>query len=251
MTFKLLTVHIVSQGETLISIAQKYKLESWSALYSAPDNAPFRRSHPNPRLIYPGDKLYIPPNAIDVVKKRLKKLKEIKKEAIKSFEDQEKELFKIYKEQKQFAAVIDTAATVATMFAGLGKLCYSGYKSLSLSGKELAKFNSELMSTSAKAKDTALWTAGVAGSQVKITGDEGLAWGVTKVLLKSWSDMTSPTYWTKLVTGVDPDRQYEKARSQIISVKNRIVSRLSEKIKKSEELILQLDREKMIPIPLR
>jgi N-acetylmuramoyl-L-alanine amidase len=54
------TTHIVRQGECLSSIAYHYKLASWRAIYDDPHNADFRQQRPNPNLICPGDRLYIP-----------------------------------------------------------------------------------------------------------------------------------------------------------------------------------------------
>lgn len=53
-------IHIVKQGEYLSLIAQKYGIPNWQTLYNHPNNAEFRKNRPNPNLIYPGDKLFIP-----------------------------------------------------------------------------------------------------------------------------------------------------------------------------------------------
>lgn len=52
--------HKVKQGECLSSIAKKYGLADWRIIYDYPQNAEFKRKRPNPNLICPGDKIFIP-----------------------------------------------------------------------------------------------------------------------------------------------------------------------------------------------
>ena len=52
--------YTVKRGDNLSKIAQMYGLRTWKDLYNHPDNAAFKRSHPNPNLIYPGDVLKVP-----------------------------------------------------------------------------------------------------------------------------------------------------------------------------------------------
>ncbi len=53
--------HIVSQGETLYGIARQNHIRYWPNLYFATGNEEFRRTHPNPDRIFPGDHIVIPP----------------------------------------------------------------------------------------------------------------------------------------------------------------------------------------------
>lgn len=54
------TTHIVKQGECLSSIAYHYGFADWHQIYDHARNAVFKEKRPNPNLIYPGDRLYIP-----------------------------------------------------------------------------------------------------------------------------------------------------------------------------------------------
>ena len=56
-----MTSHIVQKGENLSQIAKQYQLNDWRLIYNHPSNAAFRERRPNPNLILPGDKLFIPP----------------------------------------------------------------------------------------------------------------------------------------------------------------------------------------------
>jgi len=53
--------HTVAQGETLLRIAKQYGYQTSKALFNHPSNAEFKALRPDPNLIYPGDKITIPP----------------------------------------------------------------------------------------------------------------------------------------------------------------------------------------------
>ena len=54
------TKHIVTQGECLSSIADKYGFESWRTIYEHSSNADLRKARPSPDLLFPGDEVVIP-----------------------------------------------------------------------------------------------------------------------------------------------------------------------------------------------
>ena len=54
------TTHVVQQGECLSSIAEYYGFSDWRIVYDHPRNASFRELRPDPHVIHPGDRLYIP-----------------------------------------------------------------------------------------------------------------------------------------------------------------------------------------------
>ena len=53
--------HTIAQGKTLLRIARQYGYQTSKALYNHPSNAEFKALRPDPNLIYPGDKITIPP----------------------------------------------------------------------------------------------------------------------------------------------------------------------------------------------
>lgn len=55
-----MTEHVVQQGETLALIARKHKIADWKEIYHHPDNAGLRKQRPNPNILNPGDKIFIP-----------------------------------------------------------------------------------------------------------------------------------------------------------------------------------------------
>ena len=53
-------VHCVQQGECLSTIATRYGAGGWQALYDHPDNTDLRKTRPNPNILLPGDKVFVP-----------------------------------------------------------------------------------------------------------------------------------------------------------------------------------------------
>jgi N-acetylmuramoyl-L-alanine amidase len=56
--------HKVVQGECLSSIARRYGFARWRTIYDDAANADFRTKRPNPNIIQPGDRLYIPDHGL-------------------------------------------------------------------------------------------------------------------------------------------------------------------------------------------
>jgi N-acetylmuramoyl-L-alanine amidase len=52
--------HTVIQGECLASISTQYNFLNYRTIYDAPENAELRQKRPNPNILFPGDRLYIP-----------------------------------------------------------------------------------------------------------------------------------------------------------------------------------------------
>jgi N-acetylmuramoyl-L-alanine amidase len=55
-----MSTYVVKAGDCLSSLAQRFGLPSWKTIYDHPENADFRELRPNPNLIYPGDRVFIP-----------------------------------------------------------------------------------------------------------------------------------------------------------------------------------------------
>jgi LysM repeat protein len=52
--------YTIQRGDSLSKIAAKFGVASWQLIYTAPENAAFRRKHPDPNRIFPGEVLIIP-----------------------------------------------------------------------------------------------------------------------------------------------------------------------------------------------
>jgi N-acetylmuramoyl-L-alanine amidase len=52
--------YVIQQGDTLARIAEQFELRNWKRIYDHPSNAGFRKKHPNPHLLYPGETVFVP-----------------------------------------------------------------------------------------------------------------------------------------------------------------------------------------------
>lgn len=52
--------HTVVQGETVSSIADDHKFRDYNTVYKHPNNIALRGKRPDPDIIFPGDKVYVP-----------------------------------------------------------------------------------------------------------------------------------------------------------------------------------------------
>lgn len=52
--------HIVKRGECLSSLAARYSFPDYRTIYDHPENADLRKRRPNPNLLLPGDRVYVP-----------------------------------------------------------------------------------------------------------------------------------------------------------------------------------------------
>lgn len=52
--------YLVKQGDCLSSIAKRFKLPGYKTIYDHPQNAELRRKRPNPNVIFPGDRVFVP-----------------------------------------------------------------------------------------------------------------------------------------------------------------------------------------------
>ncbi|HEY3065949.1 MAG TPA: peptidoglycan-binding protein [Methylomirabilota bacterium] len=54
------THHVVAQGECLASIARQYGFLDYRTIYDHASNAALKKSRPDPNVLHPGDRLFIP-----------------------------------------------------------------------------------------------------------------------------------------------------------------------------------------------
>jgi N-acetylmuramoyl-L-alanine amidase len=61
--------HRVNKGECLSQIAHRFGFADYKFIYDHPQNSAFKRKRPDPNLIFPGDRIFIPdrePKQVDV-----------------------------------------------------------------------------------------------------------------------------------------------------------------------------------------
>jgi N-acetylmuramoyl-L-alanine amidase len=55
-----MSVHTVTQGDCLSSIAQRYGFLDYLTIWNRPENADLKRRRPDPNILLPGDRLFVP-----------------------------------------------------------------------------------------------------------------------------------------------------------------------------------------------
>lgn len=56
--------HKVRQGETLIGLAATNGLKDWQSILERPENAGLKKARPDPGVLLPGDRVFIPPREL-------------------------------------------------------------------------------------------------------------------------------------------------------------------------------------------
>ncbi len=221
-------IHKVSKGETLISIAKRYKHKDWRNIWKDPANAAVLKKRKMPEKIEPGDKLVIPMNEAErkqmielqrqliaqlqveldlaqTLSKRADKAIRASENAQKLCKSTEANYQDIIKDLKASAAGakkwgdnVDVAAEIATLMVSLGKIAKLGKAASTASGEALKKINKEAMDEAVgMAYDPAAKEARKAGAKYLLNKDNeissvGIAVGVVS---ESWDKMTSPSFW--------------------------------------------------------
>ncbi|HEU4631394.1 MAG TPA: LysM domain-containing protein, partial [Gemmatimonadaceae bacterium] len=216
--------HVVRRGESLASIAATHGLASWKALYDAPANKDLRRLRPNPRFIQPGDRVAIPPDARELARAQLTQLRQLRADAEQVFDQLARELQREKARLAQLGKNVDTAATFATMFAGVGKTVYEGIRNSARIVGDVAAVEGKMAWTHVglhyvATGDFVLGQVKDAPRQIKnpysgerqsvglteIVGDEAPLAYVAKQTVNVYYSLTSPSYWadraTELWTG--------------------------------------------------
>jgi hypothetical protein len=227
--------HIVARGENLSEIARKYGLPSWQSIYNAPCNTQLRASSPNPNKIKFGEKILIPPKAVDLARARLDRLNFIRAENDKSFKEILQEWEREYQKTKAKSKNLDAIADILLLFKDLTGLSKKAYDVMKLEGEALEVASNAF--AKAFAKDNAIKMAETitkASNFTEVTGKESTTILVVKVVVQSWFDMTSPSYWGEHFSGVNIDQLNEQTKNKIISQQNATNAQLDAHIKDAE-----------------
>ena len=240
--------YVVSNGETLTKIAAKNKLSSWRSIYDANCNNFLRLLRPDPDKIKVGDRLFIPPKASDIALYRIEKLKKIRDENDATFKSILKQWDREYQKVIRISNNVDTIADIAIMFNGLTFECIDAYKKLQMTGEQLAKATNSFVRSFVFNRLQFLSELTLkAANFTDIKGDESTALLITKVVIQSWFDMQTPSYWTKRISGVDIEAINRNTRDQIISQQQAITQQLDQRIAEAQkELDLALQVERML-----
>jgi LysM domain len=214
------TVHVVAKGETLETIARKYKIRPWKTIYDDPANARFRKLRKNPDQIMPGDKIVIQmpgpsrqsikslDTLIAMLQARIKKLEGIQSAGQKTTRQLVAGIRKQAGNAKNVAEAADLAATILLFMKDLSKLAIGGWKAVQKSGaeldaankvfgKEFAKF--QVSSKKGLLADPAYEKARQAE---KLRSTSPILEG-SMIIYDSWLKLGKPSFWAKTWVKLD------------------------------------------------
>lgn len=241
-------LHIISKGETLEKIASANRLPSWRSIYNANCNYKLRLLRPNPGKVQVGDRVFIPPKASDLALYRLQKLEKLRSDTDASFKSILSDWDRQYQRVKRVSNSADTAAEIALIFMNLSKLCLEGHKIMKLEGEALAKATNSFVKSFAVDKTKSLAERTIKATNfTDVNGDESTALLLTKVVVQSWFDMTTPSYWAQRFSGVDIEATNRNTKAEINRQQQAILQQLDQRILEVQrELQLSLQNEKNV-----
>ncbi|MEM1119672.1 MAG: LysM peptidoglycan-binding domain-containing protein [Bacteroidota bacterium] len=230
----------VKAGDTLTHIAKTFGLPSWRNIYDAPDNARLKRLRGTPDNLQVGDMLSIPPNPIEVLEYQLGRLTKIRLESIEMFDNLLYTAKRDHQSIKRVAGNADMAAAVFQLGMGYAKIVKGGLDTIKLTGQELMKANQQLAKSAVTTGPKFVAEQVVQKSSIlEVTGEEGLALAIPKIIVKSWFDMTSPSYWAQRFSGINIERLHEQTNRHILNAKRQSIQNLDKRISEIRSEILR------------
>jgi hypothetical protein len=264
-------IHVVRRGDSLDAIAKTQGYRDWQVIYKSRCNARLRSLRPNPNLIHPGDTVMLPPRAADiraVLQTRMDRLKAARQDSEALFESIKRQLDAEFGKVNRVGNTVDTAATVLNILVSLGSLCAKGYKTLEMGAADLAKANKELGKEvfdlpKGVFEELALKTFGDQLDDQKTVKLMNTVWIFSAVVVRSWLDITSPSYWAgayaeyrasgslrKAVTRRPADVHAEAA-ANLAKTRRSALENVDAKIRETERLLQALQGTIGSPLPLK
>jgi len=229
----------VQSGDTLTSIAKKFGLPSWRIIYDAPANAQWRILRGSPDKIWVGDVISIPPHPVRVLEHRLQTLIRLRRESEGMYNELLNSVNNDYQKVNRVASAVDITATITQLGLGYAKMVQKGVKTMSMTGKELAKAQQQLaISAVTRGPKFAAKQTVKRSSILDITGEEALYEAIPKIIVKSWFDMTTPSYWAQRITGVNIEQVHQETIRGILNNRQRAFAHLDRKIEETRKAIL-------------
>jgi hypothetical protein len=161
---------------------------------------------------------------------RMEKLTKIRQESGMLFDDLERELETNFRKVQNAAKTVDTIAFVATIAQGLISLSKRAFSTLGKTGKELASENKRFLSEFSKYQAE------------KTRGIIGFATETENVYFDFLLNFDSPSYWTRILSGVDPRKDYEKARGHLKRERQKALDGVDRRIRDTQDLLRLVER---------
>jgi hypothetical protein len=263
--------YIVKPGDNLDSIARANGYRSWEIIYKSKCNQRLRLTRLNPNLIKVGDVVALPPRAADIMatlQTRLERLRATRLDAESLFAQMLRELDAEFKKLELVAAGVDTANDVVNILRGVGKMCYQGYRALDKGAEELSRANKELAKEALDLPKEQLETLTLKTFAEQLDQPETVKltntlWVFSAIVVQSWLDITSPSYWAGAIAELQqgssirtaltrrPAEVYLTARANLVETRRKALEQIDGKLRDTERLVNACRGEICSPLRMR
>jgi hypothetical protein len=238
--------------ETLSSIGAKYGFRDWTLIFRSACNTELRKLRPRPEMIRPGDKLFIPPNPVQVralLHRQVHELRKQRADTVSLFANVDAGLQRAYAEFDRNAIIFDVLAGV---FATLGVMISKGCQAIKLTGAALEKINKELTHAALELAYEPAFEIAIADKLPDIFA-AGTPLADLGPLIDSASDITSPTFWARVLSelwsgsswsrsvSISPEDTLQALKNGARAQRDELLRDLDARIKMTEQHIRDVD----------
>jgi hypothetical protein len=231
-------VHVVSAGETLQSLAERYGLDSWRAIYDAPGNAALRRNCPDPGTVREGLSVIVPQPIEKLLRQRLQMLYRIKPVLTGLFDEQDRLLERLSARGLTDTDFTDTTS-LAPLLHQLDSALAAAIDDAAHAAAAIAETNQALLQTHWHCKGD---LAAVAGS-ADLAGT-GLPWLVSGELIAVWRQLWSSERLLARHRELEDEPASRWLTRELTTVRSRVLQRVDLRIRQSLAAIAMLDGER-------
>jgi hypothetical protein len=264
-------MYFVREGDNLDLIAKTNGYRDWSVIYKSKCNERLRWVRGNPNLIKAGDLVMLPPRATDIrasLQARLDRLRAVRKDAESLFDQIQRELDSEFKKVERTGNSVDTANDVLNIFRGLSKMCWKGYKALDMGAEELSRANRELAKDALDLAKDPIETLTLKTFAEQLDSPQTVqimnsVWVFSAVLVRSWLDVTSPSYWAGVAAELNqgssvkmaltrrPAEVFATASQKLAENRKKAVEQIDLKVRDTERLLNAFRGPISVPLPMK
>jgi hypothetical protein len=263
--------YLVRPGDNLDSIARANGYRDWQVIYKSKCNERLRMTRPDPNLIKAGDLVMLPPRAGDIrdaLQARLDRLRLVRADADSLFAQMQRELDDQFREVERVGAGVDVANDVLNIFKSLGMMCWKGYKTLEMGAEELSKANTELAKDALnmpkeQLETVVLKTFAEQPEQPQTVKLMNTVWLFSAVVVRSWLDINSPSYWAGVAAELKqgssvraaltrrPADVLSEAKRRLSETRSKALEQIDLKVRDTERLLSTFRVPVSIPLPIK
>jgi hypothetical protein len=263
--------YVVRPGDNLDIIARANGYGNWSVIYRSRCNQQLRLLRPDPNLIRPGDLVMLPPRGSDVyvsLQRRLERLRAVRRDSESLFDGIQTGLDAEFKKVESVGTTVDAANDVLNVLRGLSKLCWKGYKTLEMGSAELARANKELAREAVDFSKDPLDTVILKAFADKLDQPQTVqvmnsVWIFSAVVVRSWLDIGSPSYWAGAIAEFNqgsslptaltrrPADVRAEASARLAETRRKALEQVDGKIRDTERLLAAFRGPVTVPLPLK